>query len=109
MPGGRPVDCTISRSGIITAWYGMNIPNRISVKTTSAPGKRHRDSTKPLAEPRNDEIRATGMANSKVRRNDGCNAVHALSQDASVHCDGRLHCPLTPISRPDLKLVTIST
>src|SRR5947199_6296096 len=102
MPDGRPMVCTISRSGIITAWYGMNMPNRISVKTASAPGNRQRDSTNPLAEPISDEISATGMASSKVRRNDGPSAVHALFHDARVHVDGRFHCPLTPMSRPDL-------
>src|SRR4051794_4161000 len=106
MPGGIPMVVTISRSGIITAWYGMNIPNRISVNTMSAPGKRQRDSTKPLAEPIREEITATGMASSKVRTNDGPSAVHALFHEARVQCDGRLHCPFTPISRPDLKLVT---
>src|SRR5438034_11764494 len=109
IPDGRPIVCTIWRSGIMTAWYGMNIPNRISVNTTSAPGKRHRDSTNPFAEPISDEMRATGIASSNVRMNDGPSAVHALVQDAVVHTDGRLHWPLTPISRPDLKLVTIST
>ena len=79
------------------------------MNTTSAPGKRHRDSTNPFAEPISDEMRATGIASSNVRMNDGPSAVHALVQDAVVHTDGRLHWPLTPISRPDLKLVTIST
>ncbi len=32
-------------SGIITAWYGMNMPKRNSVNTASAPGKRHFDRT----------------------------------------------------------------
>ena len=67
----------------MTAWYGMNMPNRISVNTTSAPGKRQRDSTKPLAAPSSEEITATGMASSKVRRNDGPSAVHAFAHDAS--------------------------
>src|SRR2546423_10018335 len=109
MPGGSPIVCTISRNGIITAWYGMNMPNRISVNTASAPGKRHRDSTNPLADPISDEISATGIASSKVRTNDGPSAVHALPQETVVHWVGSDHWPLTPISRPDLKLVTTST
>src|SRR3954469_6492512 len=109
MPGWMPIVVTISRNGIITAWYGMNMPNRISVNTTSAPGKRHRDSTNPFAAPMIEEIRATGMANSKVRRKAGWSAVHALLQDATVHCDGKFHWLVTPMSEPALKLVTIST
>src|SRR5438067_8326058 len=87
----------------------MNMPNRISVNTTSAPGKRQRDSTNPFAEPIRDEMTATGIASSNVRMKDGPSAVHALLHDAVVHSAGRFHCPFTPISRPDLKLVTIST
>src|SRR5262245_23720605 len=109
IPGGRPMVCTTCRNGIITAWYGMNMPNRISVNTTSAPGNRQRDSTNPLAAPMNDEISATGIASSKVRTNDGWSVAHALVHESSVHTVGRFHWPLTPISRPDLKLVTIST
>jgi hypothetical protein len=56
-----------------------------------------------------DEMTATGTASWKVRRNAGCRAFHAFSQDATVHCDGRFHWPVTPISEPALKLVTIST
>ena len=82
---------TISRSGIITAWYGMNMPNRISVNTRSAPGKRQRDSTKPFAAPMTEEITATGMASWKVRRNAGRSVVQAFSQDATVHSVGRFH------------------
>src|SRR3954470_4568689 len=109
MPGGMPRVVTMSRSGIMTAWYGMNMPKRISVNTTSAPGKRHRDSTKPLAAPISDEITATGMASWKVRKKAGLNAVHAFSQDAVVQWSGRFHWLVTPMSLPDLKLVTINT
>src|SRR4051794_34355682 len=109
MPGGMPIVVTISRSGIITAWYGMNMPNRISVKTTSAPGKRQRESTKPFAAPITEEIRATGMASSNVRMNEGFNEVQAFAQDAVVQCVGRFHWLVTPMSEPALKLVTIST
>ena len=93
----------------MTAWYGMNMPNRISVNTTSAPGKRQRDSTNPLAAPISDEISATGIASWNVRRNDGSSAFQALAQEAKVQCSGRFHWPLTPISLPALKLVTSST
>src|SRR5215475_2673008 len=109
MPGAMPMSTTIWRRGIITAWYGMNIPNRISVNTRSAPGNRQRESTNPLAAPIRDEITATGITSSKVRMNDGPKASQALTQLAVVQWRGRFHCPLTPISAPDLKLVTIST
>src|SRR5690349_8463616 len=109
MPGGMPSVVTISRSGIMTAWYGMNMPNRISVNTTSAPGKRQRDSTKPLAAPISEEITATGMASWNVRKNESRSDDHALTQDAVVQCSGRFHWLVTPMSPPDLKLVTIST
>ena len=62
MPGGRPMVWTTCRNGIITAWYGMNMPNRISVNTTSAPGNRQRDRTNPLADPISDEMSATRAA-----------------------------------------------
>jgi hypothetical protein len=62
-----------------------------------------------LADPISDEMSATGIASSKVRMNDGWSVVHAFVHESSVHTAGRLHWPLTPISRPDLKLVTTST
>src|SRR5690349_7777739 len=109
MPGGMPRVVTMSRSGIMTAWYGMNIPNRISVNTTSAPGKRQRDSTKPLAAPISDEMMATGMASWNVRKNESRSDDHALTQDTVVQWSGRFHWLVTPMSPPDLKLVTIRT
>jgi hypothetical protein len=57
----------------------------------------------------NDEMTATGTASAIVRMKAGSSAVHAFSQDASVHVVGRFHCPFTPMSAPDLKLVTTST
>ncbi len=85
------------------------MPNRISENTTSAPGNRHRDSTNPFAAPISEEISATGMASSKVRPKAGARAVQALLQLAQVQWWGRFHWPVTPISAPDLKLVTTST
>src|SRR5450756_1169044 len=55
MPFGMFIPSMILSSGIITAWYGMNIPKRISVNTRLAPRKRHRESTKPFIEPRNED------------------------------------------------------
>ncbi len=52
---------------------------------------------------------ATGMASSKVRRNDADSRSQALAHDANVQCAGRFHWPLTPMSLPLLKLVTIRT
>ena len=53
-------------SGIITAWYGMNIPNRKKVKTRLAPGKRHFERTKPFSEPRIVEMTVAGMTSLKL-------------------------------------------
>jgi len=61
MPVGKSTDWYSCVSGIITAWYGMNIPNRNRVKTTSEPGKRHFAKTKPLSEPSRTEITVAGL------------------------------------------------
>src|SRR5665811_753482 len=77
-------------SGIITAWYGMNIPNRMSVNTRFAFGKRHRDSTNPFIEPRNEEMIAAGTTICTVRRIAGERVVQAARQLSTVHTCGQV-------------------
>src|SRR5690606_20242344 len=97
------------RSGIITAWLGMNIPNRISVNTRSAYGKRHRASTKPFIDPRNEEITAAGTTIWIVRHSAGDSASHAPFQLSSTHTSGRFHARTAAASAGPLKLVTTRT
>ena len=108
-PDGMPAPSMSCSSGIITAWYGMNIPNRISVKTMSAPLKRQRASTKPFIEPRNDEMIAAGMTIWNVRHSDGDRACHAPVQFSVTHTCGRFHARAGEASPWPLKLVTMST
>src|SRR5919106_2829060 len=77
----------------------MNMPNRTSGKTKSAPGKRHLDSTKPLAAPSNDEITAAGTAIRTLLRKPasslGQTRLKVLSDSESGSCHMRdgLTCP----------------
>src|SRR5690349_24175428 len=87
----------------------MNIPNRISVKTMSAPLKRQRASTNPFIEPRNDEMIAAGTTIWNVRHSDGDRACHAPDQFSVVHTCGRFHARAGDASPRPLKLVTTST
>src|ERR1700709_869427 len=98
MPGDKCSQWVSWRSGITTAWEGMNIPNRKSVKSVSAPGKRHRASTKPLTDPMNEEISAAGIASSNVRSRDGCSEVQAVFHPAVVQCEGSAHAPVAEVS-----------
>src|SRR5215475_5582948 len=50
----------------------MNIPNRISGNTKSAPGKRHLLSTNPFMAPSIEEISAAGMASIMLLRKPSC-------------------------------------
>src|SRR5690606_8509988 len=109
MPRSAPTVFMISTSGIITAWYGMNMPNRISVKTRSAPRKRHRDNTNPFIEPRNAEINDAGMTRPNVRQNESDSVLHARSQPAVSQFSGNDHAVSGEMSAPVLKLVTNST
>src|SRR3982074_1436666 len=81
----------VCRSGSITAWYGMKIPNRMNANTKLAPGKRHRESTNPLAEPISDEMIAAGTASDTERTRYGCSTYKALRHGSSVHVCGSDH------------------
>src|SRR4051794_3725841 len=105
MPLGTPRPCINWVSGIITAWYGMNMPNRISVKTTLAYGKRQRDSTKPFIEPRNAEMIDAGMTMAKVRPSAGARVSQALAQPAVSHVVGKSQAVEGSASDGPLKLV----
>src|SRR5450756_268987 len=109
MPLGTLSPSISCRSGIITAWYGMNIPNRMSVNTRFAFGKRHRDSTNPFIEPRNEEMIAAGTTICTVRRIAGDRVVHAACQLTSVQTCGQAQARAGEASPTPLKLVTTST
>ena len=66
MPAGKCTSSSSSVSGIIIAWYGMNIPNRKNAKTKSAPGNRHFERTNPFSEPRMQERIVAGIASLKL-------------------------------------------
>src|SRR3954468_3098551 len=99
----------VVRSGSITAWYGMNIPNRMNANTRFAPGNRQRASTNPFAEPISDEMIAAGTASESERIKYGCNTSHALRHGSSVQVFGNAHCAAAVVSADVLKLVTTTT
>src|SRR5919106_4658404 len=76
----------------------MNMPNRTSGKTKSAPGKRHLDSTKPLAAPSSDEITAAGTVIRTLLRNPASSFGHTWlnvvsdSESGSCHMRDGLTC-----------------
>ena len=94
---------------MITAWYGMNMPNRISVKTRFAPRNVHRESTNPLSEPRKAAMIADGMTICTVRQIAGDSAVHAACQFSVVHSCGSAHARAGDASPVPLNDVTKST
>jgi hypothetical protein len=55
----------------------------MSGKTKSAPGKRHFESTNPLAAPRSDEIRLAGMAMTRLLRKPSSSLGHT-SRNVSI-------------------------
>ena len=95
--------------GMSTAWYGMNMPKRISVKTKSAPGNRHFDSTNPFAAPRIDEISAAGTAITMLFRNPSRMTGHT-SRNVSMESEsGRFHICDGLTSDGSLNAVMINT
>src|SRR3954463_8607901 len=99
----------VVRSGSITAWYGMNIPNRMNANTRFAPGNRQRASTNPFAEPISDEMIAAGIASDSDRIMYGWSTSQALRQGSSVQVFGRFHCEAAVVSPEVLKLVISTT
>src|SRR6185437_12401352 len=67
-PPRRPTAVMVWETGMMTAWYGTKMPKRISGNTTFACGKRIFDSTKPLAQPKSDEIRLAGIESARLLR-----------------------------------------
>ncbi len=61
------------------------MPKSISVKTTFAPGKRHRESTNPFIAPSIEEITAAGMAISMVRNKAGLSSDQAADQPSKLN------------------------
>src|SRR5690554_5963765 len=101
------------------AWYGMNMPNRISVNTRLAYGNFHRERTNPFIDPSIAEMTAAGIASRKVRPSGAARASHAVAQlpkpvfpSASV-CQGQraghAHDVTALTSDGGLRLVTTST
>ena len=109
MPAGKWTSSSSSESGIITAWYGMNIPNRKKAKTKSAPGKRHFESTNPFSEPSTHERIVAGIASLKLFCMLGESCVHAWRHASSVSVWGNDHACAGSISSSVLKLVTSRT
>ena len=62
----------------------MNIPKRKNVKTKSAPGKRHFESTNPFSEPSTHERIVAGIASLKLFCMLGESCVHACRHASSV-------------------------
>jgi hypothetical protein len=81
----------------------------MSVNTRFAFGKRHRDSTNPFIEPRNEEMIAAGTTICTVRSSAGDRVVHAALQLSSVQVCGHDHARVGEASPTPLKLVTRST
>ena len=100
-------------SGIITAWYGMKRPNSRKRKTRSAPGKRHRDRTKPFSEPMTVEISVAGMTSLRLFFRNGrrpyCSPFHASRHASRLHDSGNAQARLGSASPAPLKLATSST
>ena len=67
------------------------MPNRISGKAMSAPGKRHFDSTKPLAAPRNEAITLAGTAMIMLLRNPSFITGQTSRKVSSDRESGRAH------------------
>src|ERR1051326_7888552 len=109
MPEGKCTSAKSWVSGIITAWYGMNRPKRKKVKTTSAPGKRHFESTKPFSEPSTTEIAVAGMTSLKLLPRFGESWSHACRHALTVHTCGSDHACEGSVSSTPLKLVTTRT
>src|SRR3954467_7330298 len=109
MPSGACTSSKIWISGIITAWYGMNSPNRKNVNTKSAPGKRHFASTKPFSEPRRHERIVAGIASLKLLpsawESPFC-PFQASCQASSVQLFGSAQAWLASLSSSGLKLLT---
>ena len=95
--------------GIITAWYGMNMPNRNIVKIVSAPGNFHLANTNPFIEPSIDDTAAATTARMTERSRAGARASQAATQPAIVGALGSDQAVAAPYSAADLILVTIST
>src|SRR5436309_1974241 len=109
MPDGK---CTSEKScvsGIMTAWYGMKSPKRKNVKTMSAPGKRHFESTKPFREPSTTERIVAGITSLKLLPRFGESWCHAWLHADTVHACGSDHACDGSVSRTPLKLVTTRT
>src|ERR687887_2761979 len=91
IPAGKCTSSNSCVSGIITAWYGMKRPKRKNVKTMSAPGKRHFESTKPFSEPSTVERIVAGIASLKLFFRLGDRSFHAVRQASNVHVCGHDH------------------
>src|SRR4051812_45747697 len=87
----------------------MNIPNRNSVNTTSAPGNRHLDSTYPLSDPSTAEINAPGTATLKLFASPGEISSHAVRHPSRLQWLGNAQACDGSVSEDCLKLVTTST
>ena len=113
IPWNHGSDCSTSSimpvSGIMTAWYGMNIPKRKSVNTVVAPGKRHREKTKPFIEPRIDESTAAQTARMSERTSEGMSRSIAVDQPSKEMRLGRAQASAGLTPPEGLKLVTMRT
>src|SRR5690606_24395279 len=96
-------------SGIITAWYGMNMPNRNIVKMMSAPGNRHFEKTKPFIAPSIDDRAAATTARISDRPIDGASRSKAETHPAAESLDGRSQAVAVDIVAASLILVTTNT
>src|SRR6266545_5014507 len=108
-PPCMPRTLTVRTIGMRIAWYGMNMPNRISGKTKSAPGNRHFDRTNPLAAPRTEEITLTGTASSTLLMKPGPSFGHTAWNPLSEIELGSSHMRETVTSAGFFTEVTTST
>ena len=85
------------------------MPNRMRVKTTLAPGKRHLDRTNPLALPSIAEMIEEGMTRAKERSSPPLSWFQALDQFLVTQTSGRYQVREGSASADPLKEVTSRT
>src|SRR5215470_6157733 len=90
-PPRSPALVMVCVIGMRMAWYGMNIPKRISGNTASAPGKRHLLSTNPFIAPSFEEISAAGMASIMLLRKPSCSFGQTAAKLANDSDAGSSH------------------
>src|SRR5437667_23100 len=83
----------------------MKTAKRKYVNTTSAPGKRHLESTNPFSEPRNVEMSVAGMTSLKLFARFGERSCQAVRQAAIVQTCGNDQAWLGSVSATPFRLV----